>query len=275
MKFTNLLFVSFLIVAGATACTGFQVEAVAPLTPVAGTTVSSQALAAATSTPTATLNTQLAEETASPTPTNTSTPVPTNTTAPTSAPQSTSMPAATALSTAEPTRQAPATVEVDDSDQLLRLRDMPAGFQRLDPMEMGLSEEALNSSPFRIESVFAFYQPETNELVGGGVTLLTGAFDRIGFDLLLGNPELIVSLVLGNVSNVELSGLSDMGLPTIGDKSMGITVVAEVEGEPMRANVVIFRKGVTGVALAQLFPDGEEPTASVQELAETMAGRMQ
>jgi hypothetical protein len=279
MKYTNILLVSFLMIAVVTACTGFQVEVVVPPTPGVGTTVSGQALAVATSTPIATLNTQLPAETASPTPTSTSTPLPvvqpTNTPAPTSTPRLTSTPAATAQPTAEPTQQAPGSVEVDDSDQLLRLRDLPAGFQRIDPMEMGLSEEMLNSGPFRVESVFAFYQPESNELVGGGTTLLAGAFDRIGFDLLLGNPELIISLVLGNVSNVELSGLSDMALPTIGDKSVGLTVVAEVEGEPMRANLVIFRKGTTGVALAQLLPEGEEPTASIQDLVETMADRVQ
>jgi hypothetical protein len=43
----------------------------------------------------------------------------------------------------------------------------------------------------------------------------------------------------------------------------------------MRANLVIFRKGTTGVALAQLLPEGEEPTASIQDLVETMADRVQ
>ncbi len=245
----RILVVMFAVIIGAvfTGYTGFQIDVMAPEMAVAASDLSAAESPALVS----------QAGTATRTPRPTSTPRPTRT------------------PTATPTRPAPtptATV-VDDSDQLLRLRDLPSGFQRIDPMEMGLSEEALAASPVAVESIFAFTNPETAEFLGGGTTRLATFFDRIAFDLMLSNPELITSLVLGNLENVTLSDLQDMGLPLIGDNSKGLTVVAEVDGVQMRANLILFRKGTQGVALGQLYPNEEEPAATVSDLAKIMAQR--
>lgn len=245
----RILVVMFAVIIGAvfTGSTGFQIDVMAPEMAAAASDLSaaeSPALVSQAGTPTRT-------------------------------PRPTSTPRPTRTPTATPTRPAPtptATV-VDDSDQLLRLRDLPSGFERIDPMEMGLSEEALAASPVAVESIFAFANPEASEFLGGGTTRLATFFDRIAFDLMLSNPELITSLVLGNLENVTLSDLQDMGLPLIGDNSKGLTVVAEVDGVQLRANLILFRKGTQGVALGQLYPNEEEPAATVSDLAKIMAQR--
>lgn len=257
----TILVVTFVVVIGAvlTGCTGFQIDVMAPEMAVAASDLSAAA------SPT------LVSQAGTPTQTPTNTPRPTSTPVPTRTPAATATPRPTATRSA-PT---PTATIVDDSDQLLRLRDLPSGFQRIDPMEMGLSEEALASSPVAIESIFAFANPEVSEFIGGGTTRLATFFDRIAFDLMLSNPELITSLVLGNLENVTLSGLQDMGLPLIGDNSKGLTVVAEVDGVQMRANLILFRKGSQGVALGQLYPNEEKPAAVVSDLAKIMVQRVQ
>ena len=263
MKTMLLVMLSVVIGAVLTGCTGFLIEVMAP------------EMAVAASDPSAAVSPTL---TSTPRPVETATQAPTNTPRPTSTPVPATTPksgTATPRPTVQATRQTPAPTAtvVDDSDQLLRLQDLPPGFQRIDPMAMGLSEEALASSPVAIESVFAFASPEGTEFIGGGTTRLATFFDRIAFDLMLSNPELITSLVLSNLENVTLTGLQDMGLPLIGDNSKGLTVVVEVDEVQMRANLILFRKGSQGVALAQLYPNEDDPTAALSDLANIMAQR--
>jgi hypothetical protein len=273
MRLLKLFVACFLLGTSLVACTGVQIEVV-PDTPVAAQPTTAMAggtptEAAMDSTATPTSIATLADAaTATPSPTFTVMPTSTNTPVPTAAP----------APTAGPTSQATAVKKVNTlglPGPVLDLADLPQGFEELDLAQMGVTVESLRSSPFPVQSAFAFLQPQTSEVVMGGTVSLSNAFERIGFDVLLNSPNLIVNLAFSNdTGQVKIVEQAALPINRVGENSAGLTLLLDVNGTLMRANMVGFRQGAYGAFVGTIYPEKAESAVSLESLAQTLAGKL-
>jgi hypothetical protein len=259
-----IFLLSCLTVIGLVACGGpSQAELDAQATTVAANIFATQTAEAPTNTPTP-------PPTDTPAPTNT--PAPTDT--PTPAPTDTPVPPATP----EPTGQATAGAEADTSGAstvVLLLEDLPSGFEEVNPVDMGLTKETMNSANFKVESIFTFLQPKTFEIVLGFTSLLPTKLEQVGFDAGLRDPEFLSKSVIGGMAGAEIVEQEDLALDDIGDKSAGLTIVSNMEGIAMRMNIVIFRKSTVGAFVTTMHIDKAETTVSVEDLARALADKIE
>jgi hypothetical protein len=192
-------------------------------------------------------------------------PPPTPTPTPTLTPTATNTP----LPTPTATQPGP-----DFEDLVVRLSDLPPGFQAVSLEEFGLTREALSGDDLTVESVFAFMEYTQFEFVMGFTTLLPTRLDQASFDAELSDPEyLIEAFVLGLGASEILEQGEIPGLD-VGDTSAGLTVVAGLEGIPMRMDMVVFRRDVIGAFVLIMYLDGEVPLISIEEVAGKLDDRV-
>lgn len=208
---------------------------------------------------------RLEELLATPTPTPTNTPTPTPTRTPTPTPTSTSTNTPTATPTPLP----------DISRAVVKLDDLPSGFEEIPPEELGLTNEALSGEEFQAETLFAFLEPDRLEFVIGSTTLLLTRLEQAGFDIALARPEALTDSFVegfGATDIVEQAELDQMS--GIGDASAGSTVVARVQNLPMRIDVAVFRRDIVGAFVVAMYLDGDEPVVTVEEVARRLDARI-
>lgn len=212
---------------------------------------------------------------ATPTPTSTPTPTPTQTFTPTATPTNTPtpLPTDTPTPTASPTDTPPPLADL--SEITLTLDDLPAGFQEMPPADMGLSQDGLSQGGLKVQSLFTFLEPKHFEILMGFTSLLSTQLEQSGFDLSLRQPDLLTeSLIkgMGTTTILEKKPLTDVG--DIGDASTGITVVADMQGIPMRIDVVVFRRGNAGAFLILMYRDKETPLISAGNVARKLSAKL-
>lgn len=227
------------------------------------------------STPTATLAVRLSTKapSATPLPTDTPAPIATSTDTPAPAATSTSTPAPTATpppTPASPTPgpAAPATPLLDLSDVVLTVKDLDPVFQEMSPEELGLNPEDMSQGGFTIESLFLFMASEPLEFVMGFTTLLPTQLERTGFDVVVNQPDLLLSSFISGMGATEVLEQDELpGLDDIGDASAGLTVVADMQGIPMRIDAAVFRRDVAGAFVFVMYLDGGTPLVPVGDAA--------
>jgi len=206
---------------------------------------------------------------ATPTPTPTHTPTPTLTPTPTITPS----PTPTATPTNTPT--VTPTPRPDLSQAVLTIEDLPSGFEAIALEEIGITKDDLSNNEFKVESTFAFLEPKNFEFILGFTTLLPSRIDQAGFDLALRNPEFLAESLLQGMGGTEI--LEQNTLPhlnNIGDASAGLTVVANIEGIPMRMDVVVFRRDTVGAFIFVMYLNGDVPMVSIDEAANKLDARI-
>jgi hypothetical protein len=140
--------------------------------------------------------------------------------------------------------------------------------------DFGLTREALSGDDLSVESVFAFMEFTRFEFVMGFTALLETRLDQASFDAELGDTDyLINAFVLGLGASEVLEQGEIPGLE-IGDTSAGLTVVANLEGIPMRMDMVVFRRDVIGAFVLIMYLDGDVPVIPVADVAETLDDRI-
>ena len=202
--------------------------------------------------------TQTAEApTATPTPTQTDTPTPT----PRSTPTDTPTPSPTPLP--------------DLSEAVLTLDDLPSSFTEMSLEQLGLTPEDLSGEGFEAESFFAFLEPSAFQLIMGLTILVPSTVERAGFDLALRNPDFLLNLFVGGMGATEVVEKQELpGLDDIGDASTGLTVVADLEGIPMRIDMVVFRTGLAGAMVMLMYPEGVDPDISIGDAARRLEEKL-
>ena len=191
----------------------------------------------------------------------TATPTPTPTPSPTSTPTDTPAPSPTPLP--------------DLSGAVLMLDDLPPGFAAMPLEQLGLTPKDLSGEGFEAESVFAFLEPSTFQLIMGFTLLVPDTIQQAGFDLALRNPEFLLNQFIGGMGAtdvVEQQALPD--LDDIGDASTGLAVVADLEGISMRIDMVVFRTGPVGAMVMLMYPDGIDPDFSIGEAARRLQEKL-
>ena len=185
---------------------------------------------------------------ATPTPTNTSTPIPTST------PTLTSTPLFTPTATPLP----------DFSAVILKLEDLPAGFQSVPSQPANPDTQTL----------FSFVNIQEFQILSGASMLIVDPTDALGFDAMLNDPNLMMQ---GIASGANSSAFRDMqilpGMDNFGEASKGFTAVTELNNIMMQADFFIMKKGGVGLIATSFYKIGTTPPVSMQEIAKILAGR--
>jgi len=170
----------------------------------------------------------------------------------------------------EPTAEPTPVPDMDLTDLVLKANDFPnVAFTEVSLEEMGMSVDDLNSEDFTVESFFALLESTNFEMVMGFTTQLKSPLNRVGFDLILNQPDTLLESFIGGMGDVNASEMEELPefTDTIGDSSAGMTVVADMEGMGMRMEVVVFRHDSIGSFMIVMYLDGQEPPLSLMDAA--------
>ena len=165
---------------------------------------------------------------------------------------------------------------LDLSNVVLTLEDLPPGFEAVPSAEFGFTKEDLSQDDLTVESLFVFLEAEHFELVIGFTTLISTGLEQAGFDAALRQPDfLLESLIegMGATDILEQKELSD--LDDIGDAAGGLTVVANMEGIPMRTDFVVFRRDIVGAFVLVMYMDGDIPVVTIDDVAGKLDDRIE
>lgn len=167
------------------------------------------------------------------------------------------------------------TPEPDLSEAVLTLDDLPPGYIVLPLDELGISMDDLGGDDFDFESAFAFLETTNFEIVMGFTTLLLNALEQAGFDFVLNYPEILLESMATGMGATGISKREELvGLDDIGDNSVGLRMVVDMEGIPMRMDMVAFRRDVAGAVVLVFYVEGSLPVTSVGDVARKLDARI-
>jgi len=150
---------------------------------------------------------------------------------------------------------------------VLTLDDLPPGFEEFNPEELGMSVEDLKDEAFSPEKVFVFVNMQKFQMVFGFNFLLTKKLDRVAFDAGVSNPEATIPAFVGGMGTENVRDEKVLeGLEDIGEKQIGMTMVATMESVPAQVDVLMFRRDVIGAMLISMTLEGETPNITLHEL---------
>lgn len=202
--------------------------------------------------------------------------------APTSAPALDSAPASppTQEPPANPPTQEPPpptqALEPDISSAVLTLDDLPPGFEAFSPEELGMSMDDFSDETFQPEEVFIFINVQDFQMVFGFNFLLSSKLDRVAFDAGVSNPETTIPAFVSGMGSESVQDEKLLeGLEDIGEKQIGMTMVADLEGMPAQVDVVMFRRDIVGAMLMSMVFEGETPNITIHELGLKLDQRIQ
>jgi len=163
----------------------------------------------------------------------------------------------------------------DISKAVLSLEDLPPGFQVLSLAEFGLTKEDLSVEDFTVETIFVFFWADPLEIIMGFTTLLPTQLDQVGFDVGLNQPEFMMDSFVGGMGATDILEQKELThLNDIGDASAGLTVVADMEGIPMRMDMAVFRRDIVGAFVLVMYLDGDVPILTVEEVTNKLDDRI-
>jgi hypothetical protein len=192
--------------------------------------------------------------------------------APTSPPEETFIPASA------PTQEVTSTPapKLDISSAVLKLEDFPAGFEELSPEELGMSTAEFASEGFQPEEVFVFINSQNFQMVFGFNFLLDDTLDRVSFDLGVSQPDVTLPAFVEGMGTENVSDQKVFDdIEDIGEKQIGMTMVATMEDIPMQVDVVMFRRDIIGGMVISMALEGQTPSTSIHELGRKLDQRIQ
>ncbi len=194
---------------------------------------------------------------------------PTPTPLPSFTPTATSTPPPTSTPTLPPTvtPTITPTPRPDISGAVLRLADLPAGFQEVSLDEYGMSKDAFSTGQFQVENVFTFVNPQRFQMVVGYNFLLTRNADRVFFDAGLSQPDLMLRLITNAMSQAKIRNQKLLkGMDDIGEARIAMSVVVDSREIAMQTSVLMFRRGTVGEVLISMVIEGQKPNISLHDL---------
>jgi copper transport protein len=155
----------------------------------------------------------------------------------------------------------------------LNQSDLPAGFEELPALNLGLAEGKPISIGTVIARSFAFGHRDHFELVWGYSTPLLSENDQAAFDDQLNETALLAFLSdgLGTENIGEASTLS--APPELGSASTKIVVVFDSDRQRTRVEGLAFRRDDLGILLFIASDDGITPTSMLDSLARILLDR--
>lgn len=183
--------------------------------------------------------------------------------APGSTPASNSAPA-------EPPAQTSAltpTPKLDLSSAVLRLEDLPPGFEEFDPDELGTFADDFSDGELQPEEVFFFMNSQDFQMIFGFNFLLAKSFDRAAFDMGISQPEMTLPAFINGMGSENVQDEKILaGFEDVGEKQIGMTMVANMEGVPFQVDVLMFRRDIVGAMVMTMVLEGESPNITLHEI---------
>jgi hypothetical protein len=175
----------------------------------------------------------------------------------------------TSVPDSPPTQTLPQTQnpEPDISSAVLTLDDLPSGFEEFNPDELSMSLDDFSDEEFQPEEVFIFLDSQDFQMILGFNFLLTERLDRAAFDIGISQPEITLPALVNGMGseNVQDEEILE-GFEDIGETQIGMTMVANMEGVPVRVDVLMFRRNIIGAMLMSMVLDGDAPNITLHEL---------
>lgn len=165
----------------------------------------------------------------------------------------------------------------DLSAAVLTSRDFPHDFLEPSPEEFGIEVGESIEEGLKIESAFVLLRFEPLEMILGVTTLISNKQDQADFDRIMRQGDALLEDLIQGLGGDSASVLAQpelFDLKAVGDESVGMTIAVNLEGDPVRADVVFFRRDVVGAIVYVYYFDGESPLVPAQDVARKLDERI-
>jgi hypothetical protein len=165
----------------------------------------------------------------------------------------------------------------DLSEVVLTAEDLPPGFSNLPPSAFNLEVGEPTQGGYEIESAFAVWHEEPMQVIWGFTVLLPTKADQARADEEMSQSE---SWLTGVIEGVGATGAGVLQQPTlsdfrtVGDASVGLTMVFDVEGTPTRLDIFSFRRGAAGAFFYTMYADSQIPVIPIDDAAQKLDSRV-
>jgi len=143
------------------------------------------------------------------------------------------------------------------SDVVLRLEDLPQGFESVPLREVDW-EPGTRILDWTIASAFAFFNEESVEIVGGYTILVPDPAEQAVFDQDLDDPDFLQAVVDEVAKDLRISDVVEprvlAGLTGFGDASGGVTFLYGSKSAPLRMDAVALRRGEVAAFVVSSYP---------------------
>jgi hypothetical protein len=195
-----------------------------------------------------------------------------------------------------PRNQLPSTpAQPSSSSGLLTKADLPSGFQEVPPelksqviSQLGtFIQQQMPGATLKPENLAGFFNPETSEVVMSYTDKLSNQSSQAQLDNTLKQiqqPQTRQKL-LGQLQaqatklkdyQVEVVDLQPIaGLSNLADSSAGMAINLKIQGQPVLAHIVTFRRNATAAIAAVGNLNGQQPSLKLGDIAGTIDKRLQ
>ena len=173
----------------------------------------------------------------------------------------------------------------------LTVEDLPTGFQQLPPVlvsqfagQFEAFSQQLALGNLNPENFFAFVNPATFQVVLGFTGDVPEQSEQMNFDTniqKLNDPqtqEQMVDLLtekLKEFGGVQIENYASMPeMKTVADASAGMTMLVNMQGQPLRLDIASFRRNDVVVFTGVLYPNEQESLVQVGDLVKKLDKRI-
>jgi hypothetical protein len=157
--------------------------------------------------------------------------------------------------------------EPDLSSAVLKLEDLPPGFEEFTLADMGMTLDDFSDENFQPEEVFIFINSQDFQMVFGFNFLLTNKLDRAAFDVGISQPDVTLPALINGMGseNVQDEKILE-GFEDVGEKRIGMSMIADMEGVPLQVEVLMFRREAVGAIVMSMVLEGDSPNITLHDL---------
>lgn len=154
-------------------------------------------------------------------------------------------------------------------------QQLPGGFREIPMDDVAQGSMLPGNDEYLPELVFGYINQNDFHLIIGMNFLLVDAFDRLGFKQAMKDPDTLRGLAsaLGGENVREVTTLET--LDDLGEQRKAMSMLADVEGVPMRVNVAIFQRDVIGGIIVSMTEEGQQAKISFEKLGQLFDQRVQ
>jgi len=133
--------------------------------------------------------------------------------------------------------------------------------------DLGMSLDDFPEDSLQPENVFVFINSRNFQMIFGFNFLLTERMDRVAFDVGVSQPEITLPAFVSGIGseNVHDEKLLD-GIDDIGERQIGMTMIANLEDIPTQVDVIMFRRDIIGEVVMSMVLEGQTPNVTIREL---------
>jgi hypothetical protein len=163
----------------------------------------------------------------------------------------------------------------DLSTARISLDELPQGFEEIATDAM-LMEQKASGEENLPDAFFAYINTDDFQVIMGMNFLLVDVVDRLGFGSAFSDADQTLKDFAGAMGGQNIRETQTLeGMEGVGEKQRAITMLADVEGVPMRVDALIFQRDIVGGIIMTMWGEGETANISIQELGQLFDQHMQ